>query len=302
MGSFGQKLQREREMRGITLEEIATSTKIGTRSLRALEEEDFDQLPGGIFNKGFVRAYAKYLGIDEEQAVSDYLSAAGEGDQPLPNSAENVQPELATIREKSSGGAWMTVAVVVLLGALGFGGWRWYENKKMAEQEGAQVMNTPAPPPAPVANTQTASTSATPTSDPNAATTPASGNPSDPAVQATAAGTNDVPSATKPAATTGAKAITPELKKAAAVSDGFLLEIRAKQDAWISYTVDDKPAREVQLKVTDKAVSIHAEKRLKLVLGNAGGVEISHNGKTLPQLGPENKSRTVVFTAEGLQR
>jgi len=45
MGSFGQRLQREREMRGITLEEIATSTKIGTRSLRALEEEDFDQLP-----------------------------------------------------------------------------------------------------------------------------------------------------------------------------------------------------------------------------------------------------------------
>ena len=52
MGSFGQRLQREREMRSITLEEIALSTKIGTRSLRALEEEDFDRLPGGIFNKG----------------------------------------------------------------------------------------------------------------------------------------------------------------------------------------------------------------------------------------------------------
>src|SRR5256714_10994724 len=75
MGSFGQRLQREREMRSITLEEIALSTKIGTRSLRALEEEDFDQLPGGIFNKGFVRAYAKYLGLDEDQAVTDFLAA-----------------------------------------------------------------------------------------------------------------------------------------------------------------------------------------------------------------------------------
>ena len=52
MGSFGERLQREREMRGITLDEIAEATKIGTRSLRALESEEFDKLPGGVFNKG----------------------------------------------------------------------------------------------------------------------------------------------------------------------------------------------------------------------------------------------------------
>ena len=68
-------MRREREMRGITVEEIAEATKIGSRSLRSLEEEHFDQLPGGIFNRGFVRAYARYLGIDEEQAVTDYLTA-----------------------------------------------------------------------------------------------------------------------------------------------------------------------------------------------------------------------------------
>ena len=59
LSSFGEKLRREREMRGVTLEEIAESTKIGTRSLRALEQEDFEKLPGGIFNKGFVRAYSR---------------------------------------------------------------------------------------------------------------------------------------------------------------------------------------------------------------------------------------------------
>lgn len=78
MGSFGERLRREREMRGIQLDEIAAATKIGSRSLRALEEEDFAKLPGGIFNKGFVRAYAKFLGIDEEQAVADYLAASNE--------------------------------------------------------------------------------------------------------------------------------------------------------------------------------------------------------------------------------
>src|SRR5437588_5790016 len=81
-GAFGERMRREREMRGIKLEEIAESTKIGKRNLQALEEEHFDQLPGGIFNKGFVRAYAKYLGLDEEQAVNDFLAASANYDQP----------------------------------------------------------------------------------------------------------------------------------------------------------------------------------------------------------------------------
>src|SRR5438552_848763 len=68
----------EREQRGISLDDVALSTKIGARFLRAMEEEKFDQLPGGIFNRGFVRAYARRVGIDEEQAVADYLEATGE--------------------------------------------------------------------------------------------------------------------------------------------------------------------------------------------------------------------------------
>src|SRR3954465_2643639 len=75
---FGERLKRERELRSISLDEIANSTKIGTRLLHALEDEEFGKLPGGIFNKGFVRAYAKYLGLDEEQAVTDYLAAEAE--------------------------------------------------------------------------------------------------------------------------------------------------------------------------------------------------------------------------------
>ena len=77
MATFGAQLKQERERQGVTLEEISLSTKIGTRMLRALEEEHFDQLPGGIFNKGFIRAYARCLGMDEDQAVADYLAATG---------------------------------------------------------------------------------------------------------------------------------------------------------------------------------------------------------------------------------
>ncbi|PYX37059.1 MAG: hypothetical protein DMG75_08340 [Acidobacteria bacterium] len=78
VASFGARLKREREQRGISLDDVALSTKIGARFLRAMEEEKFDQLPGGIFNRGFVRAYARRVGIDEEQAVADYLEATGE--------------------------------------------------------------------------------------------------------------------------------------------------------------------------------------------------------------------------------
>ncbi|HEY1659481.1 MAG TPA: helix-turn-helix domain-containing protein [Candidatus Sulfotelmatobacter sp.] len=78
MGAFGEKLRRQREHRGISLEAVANTTKISTRMLRALEEEHFDQLPGGVFNKGFVRAYARQIGLNEQEAINDYLAALAE--------------------------------------------------------------------------------------------------------------------------------------------------------------------------------------------------------------------------------
>jgi cytoskeletal protein RodZ len=78
VGAFGEKLRQQRELRGLSLEAISTTTKISTRMLRAIEAEHFDQLPGGVFNKGFVRAYARQVGLDEDEAVADYLSALRE--------------------------------------------------------------------------------------------------------------------------------------------------------------------------------------------------------------------------------
>lgn len=78
MGAFGEKLRKQREQRGIELDAISKTTKISTRMLRALEDEQFDQLPGGVFNKGFVRAYARQVGLDAEEAVTDYLAALRE--------------------------------------------------------------------------------------------------------------------------------------------------------------------------------------------------------------------------------
>src|SRR6516162_4196799 len=107
MGSFGDRLRREREQRGISLDDVALTTKIRAGLLKALEEERFDQLPGGIFNKGFVRAYARHLGIDEDQAVADYLTAAGEvpvprrpGDPPASGRGEVAEPRIQLVHEE----------------------------------------------------------------------------------------------------------------------------------------------------------------------------------------------------------
>jgi cytoskeletal protein RodZ len=78
LGAFGEKLRKQREQRGLALDAISNTTKISTRMLRALEEEHFDQLPGGVFNKGFVRAYARQVGLDEEETITDYLAALRE--------------------------------------------------------------------------------------------------------------------------------------------------------------------------------------------------------------------------------
>jgi cytoskeleton protein RodZ len=75
MGTFGDTLRQEREFRGITLDAITRDTKISNHHLVALEQEHFNQLPGGVFNKSMVREYARVVGLDQDEWVSRYLSA-----------------------------------------------------------------------------------------------------------------------------------------------------------------------------------------------------------------------------------
>src|SRR5436309_12303312 len=73
MASFGETLKRERELREISLRQISEATKINIRYLEALEQNRFDALPGGLFNKGFIRAFSTFIGIDGESMVTCYL-------------------------------------------------------------------------------------------------------------------------------------------------------------------------------------------------------------------------------------
>jgi cytoskeleton protein RodZ len=91
-GNFGERLKRERELRDVSLGEVTKGTRIGRRFLEALEEEEWDKLPGGVFSRGFVRSIARYLGLSEEDLLSEYDLARGEPNISAPAPYENQLP------------------------------------------------------------------------------------------------------------------------------------------------------------------------------------------------------------------
>ncbi len=267
MTSFGEKLQREREMRGVTLEEIAEATKIGTRNLRALETNEFDKLPGGIFNKGFVRAYARYLGIDEEQAVADYLTASGQADAPATGPLPELPPTVKLMVRRRR--PWRVVVLAVLLVAAAYLGWRAYAQRAARAEES-------------IAFSPPAASESKPA--------PAAAAPSDSAPSrdtATAAAPTPAVAAPTPAVPAGQPA----------PAGGFTLDVRAKRDCWVAITVDGKSAGNQLLRAPSQQ-SIHADHEIVMTVGNAGGLEFAVNGKTLPPQGAEGQKRTLTFTAK----
>jgi len=81
LASFGEELRREREIRGISLKEIADATKISRRFLEAIERNDHQTLPAPVFTRGFVREYARYVGLNAEDMVNRYNFAASRDDR-----------------------------------------------------------------------------------------------------------------------------------------------------------------------------------------------------------------------------
>src|SRR5271169_1059817 len=113
MASFGDSLRRERELRGVSLREIADETKISIRFLQALEQDRIDVLPGGIFRRTFVRQYARYLGLDAERLVAEFLYAHEE--PAPPRSAES-----SRVGRRLPLGTLATVGGLAILGFFSF--------------------------------------------------------------------------------------------------------------------------------------------------------------------------------------
>jgi transcriptional regulator with XRE-family HTH domain len=91
-GNFGERMKRERELREVSLAEVTRGTRISPQFLEALENEQWEKLPGGVFSRGFVRSIARYLGLNEEDFLSEFDLARGDQTMSAPAPYQNQLP------------------------------------------------------------------------------------------------------------------------------------------------------------------------------------------------------------------
>jgi cytoskeleton protein RodZ len=296
VSSFGAQLRQERERQGVTLEDISLTTKIGTRMLRALEEEHFDQLPGGIFNKGFIRAYARCLGMDEDQAVADYLTATGVT-QAKKFEIDEAPPILEPPpREENpaTGLPWGTFAVLLLIVALGFAGWGFYsrESQKTEDSAPPAANSTSTPPPA-------AAESAPEQKPPESTNSPAPIPKPAEAKPATALANASAPSPPDGTPATSESAVQP--RPAAPANGAFVVSIKARTDySWLSISVDGEIVTRAMLTAPAEK-SVRAENQIVIRAGNVGALDFEFNGTKLPTQGDYGEAKTLIFDAHGLR-
>jgi cytoskeletal protein RodZ len=112
--TLGEKLRQAREERGYTVAEVSENTRISPLYLESIENNDYSNLPGGIFNKGFVKSYAKFVGINEQEALFEYsrlISSSEGGDN---GELKRYKPEVLT-DDYSSRSMIPTIVIALLI-------------------------------------------------------------------------------------------------------------------------------------------------------------------------------------------
>ena len=298
-------------MRGISLDDIAVATKIGTRLLRALEEEHFDSLPGGIFNKGYVRAYAKYVGIDEEQAVAEYLAAANETPPDVrliahQNSSTHGDLSRSGLSGYRSRFSFVPVLILLLVAAGGVGGWRLYQQRQRERRDSNKAHAVAAVPSSSVGAATVSNSSSNPAPEPNGTTLSAPSSQNSTALQTSPNATSSVHAAVQ---TVEAAESLPHPSSANAASgastvgpDGstqFELTVRAKDRARVEIKSDGKVLVQGVMNPAD-VKTIRATNKVVFWTANAGEIELSFNGKVIPLNSGENDEQVLVFNSHGL--
>lgn len=296
---FGVSLKRERELRGISLAEISKTTKISVRLLEAIEKDRFDILPEGVFRKSFIKSYAKYLGMNEEQILHEYDLEV------QPSAASQAAPEKPSVsfRNSSAGSKralLRTLGILLLLVAAGFG--FWYLTRASRKKEVAPLASqTTAMPQAP--SGQPRSETISPAA---ARATPIRGEPTAPP----AASTTSAPGkATSPVADPAALKVLGELARkpepappiGTEGSAPLELTVEASYPAWISVSAGDTTLFSGLMNPAE-AKKFSLEAPLKVTLGNAGGVRMQVNGQVFSSLGKIGERKTLELSADNYQQ
>ncbi|HEU4415025.1 MAG TPA: RodZ domain-containing protein [Candidatus Angelobacter sp.] len=291
MSAFGDRLRREREMRGITLDEISESTKISRRHLEALEGEHFDQLPGGVFNKGFVRAYAHFLGIDEDQAVSDYSLASNEQPEPEDKFPLEIHDEPDRELNPRRSKLPLVFAAAALAGVLV--GYAFWAKSRPTNQESSVQASSAATTTTPNAKDAANKDTARKVAETSAPST----RQVEPSAPVAAAVQPEKHAAEQKAPEQDAAKPKSVLQKPQ--EKAFIITVKAKEDSWVSIVADGRSVMQRVL-TADRQKLVKAGKQVVLRTGNAGGIDVTFNGKPIGALGNENEPRTLTFSAAGL--
>jgi cytoskeleton protein RodZ len=313
--SFGERLKLEREKRKITLEQISASTKIGIRMLQALEEDKFDQLPGGIFNKGFVRAYARFVGLDEDQTVADYLEASGDAPPvstaiavPEDESRENTARENAenVSRLESIGNAparelpWGLFAAVLLVVALTLSLWSRHqrEQARQSVRRSQTTASTPSPSEQLSGNGSGEGSGEVPNKAPVEDT--GAGLPS---LGSRSSGSPNSASPSSPKTSSSAlpkpQGTAPQDRAPAATPGQFTVVVEVREESWVSITADGRTLVS-QVLAPGSTQTVRGRKEIIVRTGNAAGVGFLFNGKKLDLAGESGQVKTVTFGPEGI--
>src|SRR6266851_5871970 len=124
MGRLGDQMRAQRERMGLTLEQAAEDTRIREKFLKALENGDYHSLPGAVYTKGFLRNYAEYLDLDQEELVVLFHQERG---TVAPEPARRFQPMRPIMRRSLIFTPAVLVPVVVLAGIVLFVGYLYYQ-------------------------------------------------------------------------------------------------------------------------------------------------------------------------------
>jgi len=261
MDSFGETLRREREMRSVTLEEMSEATKISLHTLEALEAEELSKLPGGIFNRSFVRTYARYLGLDEDKVLAEYQAVCPQGEDV---DLTQFNPVKVPAAKQTSRGRLVVLTLALALAAVG------YVVTITSRQRLAKPVH---PGPAPTSATRPESKALVETS----ASTAAEGT-----------------------ATTSPTARTASGGDTSVQGAGLVLQVAATEPSWVSVEADGKPAFQRILNPHD-IQTVKATTSFDFVTGNAQGVILTLNGETLKPLGQHGEFKKLHLTLADLK-
>ena len=139
--TLGEKLRQAREERGFTLSEVAEQTRISGLYLESIENDDYSRLPGGIFNKGFVKSYAKFVGVNEQEALLDYSNLIAQSEGESGDELRVYRPEVLTDERHGRSMVPTAIVAIIILGVMTGGILLWLRYRSQPDSPASNNVN-----------------------------------------------------------------------------------------------------------------------------------------------------------------